>query len=144
VGYFLGNWSVGRLVGRHDLHWMVVTGVVLAVVGSATALGFAAMGLTHPLWIFAPIGVLAYGQGLALPNVTATAVGLAPQHAGVASSLIGFLQQMIGAACVQWMGHFPTNTPLPSLIFCASACALGLAMLYVFPRVDTGRQRRLL
>jgi MFS transporter, DHA1 family, multidrug resistance protein len=142
VGYFLGNWSVRRLMAHHDPHWMVVTGVVVALVSSSTALGFAALGLTHPLWIFAPIGVLAYGQGLALPNVTATAVSLAPQHAGVASSLIGFLQQMIGAACVQWMGHFRTDTPLPSLIFCAAACALGLAMLYVFPRVEAGRPRR--
>ena len=142
VGYFLGNWSVGRFMGRRGIHWMVVAGVLIAVVGSGTALGFAALGFRHPLWIFAPVGVLAYGQGLALPNVTATAVGLAPSHAGVASSLIGFLQQLIGAACVQWMGHFPTDTPLPSLIFCATACASGLAMLYVFPRVETGRPPR--
>jgi MFS transporter, DHA1 family, multidrug resistance protein len=83
-----------------------------------------------------PMGVLAFGQGLALPHVTATAVSRSPDHAGVASSLIGFLQQMIGAICVQLMGHFPTDTPFPSLIFCASACVIGLAMLYVFPRVD--------
>jgi DHA1 family bicyclomycin/chloramphenicol resistance-like MFS transporter len=144
VGYFLGNWSVGRLMGRHDLHWMVVAGVLIASVGSATALGFAALGLRHPLWIFAPVGVLAFGQGLALPNVTATAVSLAPEHAGVASSQIGFLQQLIGAACVQWMGRFPTDTPLPSLLFCASACALGLAMLFVFPRVEARRSHALL
>ncbi len=136
AGYFLGNWSVGRLMARRDLHWMVVAGVLLTVAGSGAALGFAALGLTHPLWIFIPMGVLAFGQGLALPNVTATAVSRSPEHAGVASSLIGFLQQMIGAICVQLMGHFPTDTPLPSLIFCASACAIGLAMLYVFPRVD--------
>jgi MFS transporter, DHA1 family, multidrug resistance protein len=144
VGYFLGNWSVGRLMGRRDLHWMVVAGVLIAVAGSGAALGFAALGLRHPLWIFVPVGVLAYGQGLALPNVTATAVSRSPEHAGVASSLIGFLQQMTGAACVQWMGHFPTDTPLPSLIFCASACTIGLAMLYVFPRVETRRPRPVL
>ncbi len=123
-------------MARRDLHWMVVAGVLLTVIASGAALGFAALGLKHPLWIFIPMGVLAFGQGLALPNVTATAVSRSPQHAGVASSLIGFLQQMIGAICVQLMGHFRTDTPLPSLIFCASACAIGLAMLYVFPRVD--------
>ena len=107
VGYFLGNWSVGRLMARHDLHWLVVNGVLLSAAGAVAALAFVALGLTHPLWIFVPIGVLSYGQGLALPNVTATAVSLAPQHAGVASSTIGFLQQIIGAACVQWMGLLP-------------------------------------
>ncbi len=141
AGYFLGNWSVSRLMTRHDLHWMVVVGVLITVLGAVAALGFVALGFTHPLWIFIPIGVLSYGQGLALPNVTATAVSLAPQHAGVASSLIGFLQQLIGAACVQGMGLFPTDTALPMMGFVAAACLLGLAMLYVFPRVEAGKAR---
>jgi DHA1 family bicyclomycin/chloramphenicol resistance-like MFS transporter len=140
AGYFLGNWSVGRLMARHDLHWLVVNGVLLSAAGAVAALVFVAFGLTHPLWIFVPIGVRSYGQGLALPNVTATAVSLAPQHAGVASSTIGFLQQIIGAACVQWMGRFPTDTALPMLIFCAVVCVLGVGMLYVFPRVEAGRR----
>jgi DHA1 family bicyclomycin/chloramphenicol resistance-like MFS transporter len=138
VGYFFGNWSVGKFMAHHDLHWMVVVGVLITVIGAVAALAFVALGLTHPLWIFVPIGLLSYGQGLALPNVTATAVSLAPQNAGVASSTIGFLQQFIGAACVQWMGHFPTDTALPMLVFCAVACLLGLGMLYVFPRVQAG------
>ena len=140
VGYFLGNWSVKRFMSRHDLHWMVVVGVLLSAAGAVAALVFVALGLTHPLWIFVPIGVLSYGQGLALPNVTATAVSLAPQHAGVASSTIGFLQQIIGAVAVQWMGHFPTDTALPVLVFCAVVCVLGVGMLYVFPRVEAGRR----
>jgi DHA1 family bicyclomycin/chloramphenicol resistance-like MFS transporter len=139
VGYFLGNWSVRRLMARHDLHWMVVVGVLLTAGGAVAALACVAIGLTHPLWIFVPIGVLSYGQGLALPNVTATAVSLAPQYAGVASSTIGFLQQIVGAAAVQWMGRFPTDTALPVLLFCAVACLLGVGMLYVFPRVQAGR-----
>ena len=139
VGYFLGNWSVRRLMARHDLHWMVVVGVLLTAGGAVAALACVAIGLTHPLWIFVPIGVLSYGQGLALPNVTATAVSLAPQYAGVASSTIGFLQQIIGAVAVQWMGRFPTDTALPVLLFCAVACLLGVGMLYVFPRVQAGR-----
>lgn len=138
VGYFFGNWSVGRLMARHDLHWMVVVGVLLSAVGAVASLAFVALGFEHPLWIFVPIAVLSYGQGLALPNVTATAVSLAPQHAGVASSTIGFLQQIIGALCVQWMGHFPTDTALPMMTFVAAVCVLGLAMLYVFPRVQAG------
>jgi len=140
AGYFLGNWSVGRLMARHDLHWLVVNGVLLSAAGAVAALVFVAFGLTHPLWIFVPIGMLSYGQGLALPNVTATAVSLAPQHAGVASSTIGFLQQIIGAACVQWMGRFPTDSALPMLVFCAVVCLLGVGMLYVFPRVEAGRR----
>jgi DHA1 family bicyclomycin/chloramphenicol resistance-like MFS transporter len=141
AGYFLGNLSVSRMMSHHDLHWMVVMGVLMSAAGAAVALVFVALGFTHPLWIFVPIGVYAYGQGLALPNVTATAVSLAPQHAGVASSTIGFLQQIIGALSVQWMGHFSTDTALPMMLFVAIVCVLGLGMLYVFPRVEAGNRR---
>ena len=140
AGYFLGNLSVSRMMSHHDLHWMVVTGVLMSAVGAVLALVFVVLGFTHPLWIFVPIGVYAYGQGLALPNVTATAVSLAPQHAGVASSTIGFLQQIIGALSVQWMGHFSTDTALPMMLFVAIVCVLGLGMLYVFPRVEAGNR----
>jgi DHA1 family bicyclomycin/chloramphenicol resistance-like MFS transporter len=141
AGYFLGNLSVSRMMSHHDLHWMVVMGVLMSAAGAVVALVFVALGFTHPLWIFVPIGVYAYGQGLALPNVTATAVSLAPQHAGVASSTIGFLQQIIGALSVQWMGHFSTDTALPMMLFVAIVCVLGLGMLYVFPRVEAGNRR---
>ena len=140
AGYFFGNWSVSRFMAHHDLHWMVLLGVALTAIGACAALGFVALGFAHPLWIFVPMAVLSYGQGLALPNLSATAVSLAPQHAGVASSSIGFLQQIIGAVCVQWMGHFPTDTAMPMLTFCAATCVLAVGMLYVFPRVEAGKR----
>ncbi|MFO1406151.1 MAG: multidrug effflux MFS transporter [Steroidobacteraceae bacterium] len=143
-GYFLGNWSVGRYALRRDPHWMVVLGIGLTASGSAAALVFAWLGFAHPLAIFLPIAVLAYGQGLALPNVTAAAVSLTPHHAGVASSLVGFLQQMVGAACVQWMGHYPTDTALPMLTFCAVTCSFACAALRFFPRVIPARVPRAL
>ena len=88
-----------------------------------------------------PIGVLAYGQGLALPNVTATAVSLAPQLAGVASSVVGFLPMVAGALGVQCMGVFPTDTAYPMLLFCLVVTTLGAAALKVFPRFETARRR---
>jgi hypothetical protein len=42
---------------------------------------------------------------------------------------------------VQGMGLFPTDTALPMMGFVAAACLLGLAMLYVFPRVEAGKAR---
>ena len=137
AGYFLGNWSVGRFMARHDLHWMVVIVVLLAAAGpsrrwhswhsgSPTRCGSSCRSACFPtgrVW---------------QPNVTATAVSLAPQHAGVGSSTIGFLQQIIGAAACSGWGLFPTDTALPMLVFCAVVCVLGVGMLYVFPRVEAG------
>ena len=138
VGYVLGNWSLGRFSGRRGPHWMVVVGGILQAVGAFAAFAFIAAGLRHPLWIFAPMFVLYIGQGLFMPNMSAIAVSQAPQHAGVASSTLGFMQQIVAAACVQLMGATPTNTALPMLTFCAVASVLQLAVLWLSPRIEAG------
>jgi len=140
LGYFLGNWAVGRVMTVREPHWLVSRGLLLQFVGAAAALGLVALGFQHPVVLFAPMSVLAFGQGLALPNVTATSVSLAPQHAGVASSLVGFLQQIIGAISVQCMGVFPTDTAYPMLIFCTVVCVVGAVALQVFPEIGTERR----
>jgi DHA1 family bicyclomycin/chloramphenicol resistance-like MFS transporter len=131
-GYFLGNWSVTRLATHMGTQALMHAGVLIAAIATCIALGFAAAGLVHPLWLFVPIGVMGYGQGMALPNVTASAVTLAPEYAGMASSLVGFAQQITGALCVQWIGTFDVDTPFPMLIFCAGASVLALIALRVF------------
>jgi MFS transporter, DHA1 family, multidrug resistance protein len=137
VGYVLGNWCVGRFAGRGQ-HWMVVMGACIQAAGAVAALAFVTAGLMHPLWIFAPIGVLFFGQGLFMPNMTAIAFSLAPEHAGVGSSTLGFLQMMLAAACVQGMAAYATDTALPLLIFCVGASVLQLAVLWLSPRIEAG------
>lgn len=139
VGYFLGNWSVGRLASPRGQHWMVSLGLSIQLVSTAIGLGLVLAHVDHPLSIFVPMGVLAYGQGLTLPAVTATAVSLTQENVGVASSIIGFLPQLLGAFALQGMGHFPTNTALPVMIFCAAVAAAGFAVLRLAPRLELPR-----
>jgi hypothetical protein len=105
----------------------------------APALAFIAAGLLHPLWIFVPIGLLSYGQGLALPNVTATAVSLAPQNAGVASSVL--LQQIIGAACAG-DGPLPDRHGPAELRSARSSACLGAAAALALPARGGGTTMR--
>lgn len=125
-GYFLGNFSVTRFAARRATPTLLRIGVGISATATVVALVLAWAGFTHPLWVFAPMGVMAFGQGISLPNVSASVVGLAPESAGLASSLLGFTQQLIGALCVQWMSAYPVNTALPMLIFCAAASILAL------------------
>ena len=134
TGYFLGNWGVTRHHGRLGIDKLITAGILISVLGSAAALGAVALGAVHPLWIFLPMAVVTFGQGLTLPNVTASAVGLARQHAGTASSLLGFVQQALGAVAVQWIGTYPVDTPYPVLIFCAATCAVAVALWSLMPR----------
>jgi DHA1 family bicyclomycin/chloramphenicol resistance-like MFS transporter len=139
VGYFLGNWSVGRLASPRGQHWMVSTGLTIQLVAAAAGLALVLMHVEHPLSIFIPMGVLAYGQGLTLPSVTASAVSLTRENVGVASSVIGFLPQLIGALALQGMGHFPTDTALPMMVFCAAVAVLGYVVVRFAPSFDVVR-----
>lgn len=139
VGYFLGNWSVGRLASPRGQHWMVSLGLSIQLASAAIGLGLALAHVDHPLSIFVPMGVLAYGQGLTLPGVTATAVSLTQENVGVASSIIGFLPQLLGALALQGMGHFPTSTALPVMVFCAAVAAAGFVVLRLAPRLELPR-----
>ena len=95
-------------------------------------------GLRHPLWIFVPMAVLYFGQGLFMPHLTAIAVNLAPSHAtGVGSSTLGFLNQFASAVCVQAMGLVGAETALPMLVFCAAAALFQLVVLKLSPRMET-------
>ncbi|HVN43236.1 MAG TPA: multidrug effflux MFS transporter [Steroidobacteraceae bacterium] len=141
VGYAAGNWLVGRLAARRSPQWMVVVGASLQTVTSAIALLCMAAGLRHPLWMFVPIGVLYLGQGLFMPNMSAIAVAQAPEHAGVASSTLGFLQQIVAALCVQLMGVTPTDTAVPVLAFGLAASLLQMLVLWLSPRIEAGAHR---
>jgi MFS transporter, DHA1 family, multidrug resistance protein len=135
-GYVAGNWAVGRLAGRGQ-HWMIAFGVGLQIAAALAALAFAALGLQHPLWIFLPMAILYFGQGLFMPHLTAIAVSLAPPHAtGVGSSTLGFLNQFMSAVCVQLMGLVGADTAMPMLLFCAVAALFQMVVLRLSPHME--------
>lgn len=129
AGYFAGNLYISRRGNAQNMAQLSRLGALLQAGSAVVALGFVLFGFTHPAFWFLPMLPLAFGQGLALPHVMATAVQLSPANAGVASSLIGFSQQAITALSVQAMGFAPTNSPVPVLAFCAVASVLSLSTL---------------
>jgi DHA1 family bicyclomycin/chloramphenicol resistance-like MFS transporter len=134
IGYVLGNWALGRYAARGP-RWMIGFGVTVQMAAALAALVFVAMGFGHPLWIFVPMGVLYFGQGMFMPHLTATAVNLAPAHAtGVGSSTLGFCNQFVSAVCVQAMGHVGAGTAMPMLLFCAAAALFQLLVVRFVPR----------
>ena len=133
AGYFLGNFYVARKARTGDMDRIARFGTLLQAASALVALGFVLLGFTDPVFWFLPMLPLAFAQGLTLPHVTATAVRLAPGYAGVASSLIGFMQQAIAGIAVQVTGFFATDTPVPVLAFCAALSLVSLGAL-LLPR----------
>ncbi len=133
AGYFLGNWVVSRYTHALGIRRLMRAGIALQALAALAGWAFALAGLWHPFWLFAPWAVIGFAQGLALPNLTASAVALAPRHAGAAAGLLGFSQQMLGALAVQLMAVTSTATPLPVTAFVAAAAAVALVALHFGP-----------
>jgi DHA1 family bicyclomycin/chloramphenicol resistance-like MFS transporter len=92
-------------------------------------------GFWQPAALFLPMGVLGFGQGLALPNITASAVALAPRTPGAASSMLSFWQQTIGAIAVQGMALFATDTPVPIYVFMVAVSLAAWVSSFAVPRM---------
>ena len=112
----------------------------LQLLAAVVTLAFVAAGSTHPLWIFAPMALLYFGQGLFMPHLTAIAVSLAPSHAtGVGSSTLGFLNQLVSAVCVQAMGMVGRATARCRCWRSSpAAAAFQLVVLRLSPRMEAG------
>ena len=131
-GYFAGNWLVSHYAGSIGVHRLLAAGVAVSALAALIAWAAAKLGYWQLGWIFGPWFVISFGQGLALPTLTASAVALAPRSAGVAAGLLGFVQQIVGALAVQAMALTSVATPLPvasftALTALAAWCAFGLS-----------------
>jgi DHA1 family bicyclomycin/chloramphenicol resistance-like MFS transporter len=124
TGFFFGNLFVSRSGGHHDMVRQTHAGLNWQLFGAGTALLIALLGFRHPLAIFLPMMTFSFGQGLALPNLIAHGIRLAPNYTGVASSLFGFSQLALSAVAVQAMGYVPSQSWLPALWFCVIGAAL--------------------
>jgi len=116
LGYMSGNFTAARLSQRFGVDWMILAGIGFEVAGAGlTAALVAALPGGGPAIIFLPQLVIAYGNGLLLPNAIAGAVSVRPQAAGAASGMTGFTQMAIGAASTQVVSMLLAggNTAMP-------------------------------
>jgi DHA1 family bicyclomycin/chloramphenicol resistance-like MFS transporter len=102
-------------------------GLACQMLGAGVALALVLLGHSHPLFVFAPMMVFSYGQGLALPNIVAHGIRLAPNYPGIASSFFGFAQLALAAIAVQIMGYVSAQGWQPALWFCVIGAALTSA-----------------
>lgn len=126
LGYFLGNYAVTRWAAHYGQRRLFRAGAAIQCVAAAFALLLAILHCWYPIAVFGPWMLIAFGQGLILPNVTAAAVSLAPAAAGAAAGLLGFVQQMVASATVQALAGVATDTPVPVSAFIAGAAAIAL------------------
>ncbi len=131
LGYMGGNFTVSRLSQRFGVDALILAGIGIEFAGAILTIVLIAIAPDGgPIIIFVPQAIIAFGNGLMLPNAIAAAVSIRPQAAGTASGITGFTQMAIGAAATQaasiMISHVATPMPMAWMLL-AMAVASGLA-----------------
>lgn len=133
---FAGFFFTARMAHRLGGMRMMRFGAALSVAGAVALVAGASMGITHPLALFLPGMLVCGGNALAAPNSTTGAITLAPDMAGAASGMLGFMQLLVGAAATQLVAVFANQTSYP-LITAIAVLSLGaLAPLVYLSRLQ--------
>ncbi|HFC04556.1 MAG TPA: Bcr/CflA family efflux MFS transporter [Rhizobiales bacterium] len=125
VGYITGNFISGRFSKTTATGKMITTGIVIATL--ATLIPFAA-GLSDnltPALFFIPMGLIALGNGITLPNATSAALSSDARAIGSAAGLAGFIQSTAGALAAQSVGVLQASVPLIAIWFMMAGAILS-------------------
>jgi DHA1 family bicyclomycin/chloramphenicol resistance-like MFS transporter len=128
---FLGFFFTSRMARRLGGLRMMRMGAGVAFAGSMALMVLAALGVMHPLALFLPGMLVCGANALSAPNSTTGAIASAPDVAGAASGMLGFVQLLVGAAATQLVAYLANGTPFPLVgaIGALNLCALGLLFL---------------
>jgi DHA1 family bicyclomycin/chloramphenicol resistance-like MFS transporter len=128
IAFMIGNLVAARYSTRVGIVRMVRFGSLAVLFGSLIGLAVALLLPWSMLALFIPMTAIALAQGVAIPNSQAGAIAVAPQLAGAASGLSGFLQMALAAITAQLVGMAQDGTPYPTLIamcLCAGGAFLS-------------------
>lgn len=120
-GYFLGNFFSGRFTQRLGSDRMINFALIPVAIG--LSLLWILEGVMHPLALFVPMAILAFSNGLTLPNALSGALSVRPELAGTAAGLSGFVQVGVGAM-LTFITGFAQNGKFWPLIFVLTFCGV--------------------
>ena len=126
AAFMVGNFAAGKISERVGIERMVLVGSWIGFSGTVLCLICILIFGWTPSALFIPGTVLAFGNGLAMPNSMAGAISVDPRNAGAASGLMGFLQMLMAAVFAQLAGMWQNGTPYPLLGFMIGAALLAV------------------
>ncbi|HZF75289.1 MAG TPA: multidrug effflux MFS transporter [Acetobacteraceae bacterium] len=121
VLFALGNFLAGRLSARLGVTRMLSIGTGITTLGAVLALAAVVALPPNLLLFFAPMGIVAIGNGITQPNAIAGALSARPELAGTASALAGALQMGFGALMTLLVGLTETGSGIGTTV--TMACA---------------------
>ncbi len=138
IGYMVGSTFAARLVVRIGLDGIIGIGGVTLTVGGLGMVASLALGLTSAMSLVFPMAIYLAGLGMVMAQSIAGAMTPFPQRAGVASALLGFVQQSVSAICGAVVGSLLGQSAWP---LAAAVAAMGCTtlLLWIVTRSVRGR-----
>lgn len=129
LGYITGNWIAARYAHIYGSARFIMTGTLLALMVTMTQWPF--YGMMHPVYVFVPMSIIAFANGLVSPHSASSVMNVVPRLSGAASGLSGFLQIGGGALISLLVGYFQFQYGYTLIIvmFLAACCAFISLML---------------
>jgi DHA1 family bicyclomycin/chloramphenicol resistance-like MFS transporter len=134
LAYMLGNFAAGRFSQRAGVARMIAVGNWGGFAGAALCLALALIPVMHPWALFVPMAVVAFFNGLVIPNAIAGAVSVDVNAAGAASGLAGFLQSGLSAIASFVVGAVVTEATAPVGFAMTLIAIVGLVFGYLAER----------
>ena len=125
--FMVGNLIAGRITPRVGSDRMIQVGCLLTFTGAAIQSAIVFALPLDPLSFFAPMVLMSFGNGFAMPNGNVGAVSVDPTRAGAAAGLAGFLQMGLGAIASHLVGMAMSDSAGPVVV--ASTTLSGCAFL---------------
>jgi MFS transporter, DHA1 family, multidrug resistance protein len=129
LGYVAGNFLAGRFSSRLGTRRMMTIGTVIMTAGAVLIPAGALLFPASPWALFLPMTITVLGGGVFMPNAMATALALAPQSAGAASGLLGFIQMSLSALATVLVGSLHDGTVAPMIIVVSGATFAATAIM---------------
>lgn len=117
IGYMTGNFISGRFSKTTDTYRMITIGIVISTLAMFIPFIAALTGSLTPALFFLPMGLIAMGNGITLPNATSAILSTDAKAIGSAAGMAGFIQSVFGAAIAQAVGILQTGIPLVAIWF---------------------------
>jgi DHA1 family bicyclomycin/chloramphenicol resistance-like MFS transporter len=143
IGAVIGAGTAASLVTRIGLDRTIGLGAMALAGGGLGLVAVVELGSSWAPALVLPMAIYHAGLGLAMPQAIAGALTPFPDHAGAASSLVGFVQQTSAALIGAVVGHALGTSawPLAAAVAAMGAMTFALWAILVCADRTTDRQR---
>ena len=133
LSFLFGTLVGGRLVTKIGLERMIKWGVFFGFVGGSLMLFLALLEIKVSYAVIVPMWIFMFGYAFVGPNVIAGALQPFPNVSGTASSLINFIQGIIGVIVsfiISYFRHDDAFVLATTLFFLGCAALLSIRLKY--------------